>query len=68
MMADGLGEILSSGTPLPAPDLARAREALAILRTGTMDEPAIKTMTELAVDWVRRNPQPVPNPLPDVGR
>ena len=33
-----------------------------------MDEPAIKTMTELAVDWVRLNPQPVPNPLPDVGR
>lgn len=67
-MADGLGELLASGTPLPPPDLARAREALAILRTGAMDELAITMMTELAVDWVRLNPQPVTNPLPDVGR
>ena len=67
-LTDGLGRILASGAPLPAADLAEAREHLAVLRTGALDYSAADRISRLAVDWVRLNPRPVPNPIPDVGR
>ena len=67
-LTDGLGRILASGTPLPAADLAEAREHLAVLRTGALDYSAADRISRFAVDWVRLNPRPVPNPIPDVGR
>lgn len=67
-LTDGLGRILASGAPLPAADLAEAHEHLAVLRTGALDYSAADRICELAVDWVRLNPRPAPNPIPDVGR
>lgn len=67
-LTDGLGRILASGTPLPAADLAEAREHLAVLRTGALDYSAADRISRFAVDWVRLNLRPVPNPIPDVGR
>lgn len=67
-LVDGLAELLASGTPLEPVDLADARARLGHLRSGTMNPPAIDRITELTVEWVRLNPQPVANPLPDVGR
>ena len=67
-LTDGLGRILASGAPLPAADLAEAHEHLAVLRTGALDYSAADRICELAVDWVRLNPRPTPNPIPDVGR
>lgn len=67
-LVDGLWQIFTSGNPLPATELVTAKNHLAILRTGKMDKPAIDQIRELAVEWVRLNPNPMPNPLPDSGR
>lgn len=67
-LVDGLSGTLGSGVSLPAGELAEVRQHLAALRQAAYDEYAIDRVSELAVAWVRLNPSPIPNPLPDVGR
>ncbi|VEG29762.1 ankyrin repeat domain-containing protein [Actinomyces howellii] len=67
-LVDGLSKLLGTGTPLPPAELDEARGRLQILRTAVCDEHSVDRVTELTVEWVRLNPEPAPNPLPDVGR
>ena len=67
-LVDGLFDILGSGVFLPDGELSEARRHLDLLRRAVHDEFAINRVSELAVAWVRLNPSPIPNPLPDVGR
>lgn len=67
-LVDGLSGTLGSGVSLPAGELVEVRQHLAALRQAAYDEYAIDRVSELAVAWVRLNPSPIPNPLPDVGR
>ncbi len=68
VLVDGLGDILASGTRLPAADLSDVHAKLARIRTGRADEDAVNRVIGLVIAWITLNPTPRPNPLPDVGR
>lgn len=61
-MADAFLGHLGSAQALPAPDLDRAQKVVAAVKGGG---DGAGTMCRLAVDWVLRNPQPIPLPRPD---
>ena len=67
-LAEGMCDILASGTPLPREQLTEANDLTDVLMQGIIDEHAVNRVSELAVAWVALNPDPIPNPLPDVGR
>ncbi|PPF44413.1 hypothetical protein C5B85_09670 [Pseudoclavibacter sp. AY1F1] len=57
-----------TGAPLEDTELASVDKAAARLAGGAFDEPAIDTLTELAVTWVLRNPDRVELPKPTYRR
>jgi hypothetical protein len=64
MMLGDLLVHLSSGTPLPADQLAEAQAAINAIRRAEVDDDAVGRLGELAVSWVKLNPNPIPLPPP----
>lgn len=66
-MLDALIAHLRSGTPLPPALLTEATELAKRMRNGS-DYDAPTRLSELAVQWVLANPQPIPLPTPAYNR
>jgi hypothetical protein len=66
-MLDALARHLGTGTPLVPRELAKATELVAVLRDGDGNDAPLQ-LTELAVRWVLKNPQPMPLAKPDYRR
>ncbi|MBS3178692.1 MULTISPECIES: ankyrin repeat domain-containing protein [unclassified Pseudoclavibacter] len=59
---------VSTGAPLDEEELVSVDQAVDRLAGGSFDEPAVDTLTELAVTWVLRNPERVDLPTPSYRR
>lgn len=59
-MLDALPEGVGSGSALPEPQLDEARALARGLRAGTDDGERVYRLSELVVEWVMRNPEPIP--------
>jgi hypothetical protein len=66
-MLDALVKCFGTGTPLAADELEEAAEIAKILRGGNGDDEPERLM-ELAVHWVKANPQPIKNGKPTYRR
>lgn len=64
-MVDAFLDHLGAGQPLPAPELDAARQIAAEVKDGHGDTAA---MCRLAVDWIARNPKPIPLSPPSYRR
>ncbi|MDR1321990.1 MAG: ankyrin repeat domain-containing protein [Gracilibacteraceae bacterium] len=68
-MLNALIRHFASGAPLPAEELAEAKEwASGIKAKGDDEDAAIDRLSELAVKWVLQNPGPMPLEKPDYNR
>lgn len=67
-LVTGLLSLTRSGRALDLLLWDDLRQGLEALSAGAVDQSAVDRVTEIVVEWVRLNPQPWPNPLPDVGR
>jgi hypothetical protein len=63
-----LPALLELGAPLPAADLAEVRGLVGGMRGGVADPDDLGRLCELAVAWVRRNPEPIPLAEPAYAR
>lgn len=64
-MADALLTHLGSGKPLPASELQEAATIVSEVKRKYGDT---RWLSELAVEWVARNPNPVALPMPSYKR
>lgn len=60
LMLAALPEQVASGSPLPAAELDEVRALAHGLRGGNDDGERVYRLNELVVDWVARNPTPIP--------
>lgn len=59
-MADALPGYLAIGDPLPPNQLTEAKMVADVIRRGHASNDQIQRLMALVVQWVKRNPQPIP--------